>query len=144
MSDILGEAGFAVTQASNGMAVLRRAAIDPPQIVLLGRALAEFSPAEVVRALRSDPRMRHTAVVEVRNLANPIELLTTVLRMLEAPNEGRLHERPQTGTRSRVAPTLAPATMAGTRLSKRLCSALSRPLTQTACLPEAKATRALG
>src|SRR2546422_10068315 len=151
VSDILVEAGFAVAEASNGMAVLRGAAVDPPRIVLLGSALPEISTADVVRALRNDPRMRHTAVVEVRNLANPIELLATVLRALHARNEGRVHERPQTGTRqaipvSRVAPTLAPASIAGARLSKRLCSALSRPVMQTACppLPEVETVRTLG
>jgi CheY-like chemotaxis protein len=134
VSNVLSEAGFAVDQASNGLAALRMAAADPPHIVLLGRDLPEITSAEVVRSLRSDPRTRRTAVFEVRNLANPIELLATVLDALEARGEGRVHERPQTGTPVRVSPQRShPLGCAGARLSKRLCSALSRQLTQTAC-----------
>jgi CheY-like chemotaxis protein len=97
-ADVLREAGFAVEQASNGMAALRVAAADPPQIVLIGHDLPEISTVDVMHSLRRDPRMRHTAVLQVRNFANPVELLATVLTALEARGEGRRHERPQTGT----------------------------------------------
>ena len=99
VSDMLGEAGFTVDEASNGMAALRSAAADPPQIVLIGQDLPEISAADVVLTLRTDPRTRHTAVVQVRDFANPIELLAAVLSSLQARREGRVHERPQTGTR---------------------------------------------
>jgi CheY-like chemotaxis protein len=108
VSDLLGEAGFAVDEASNGMAALRIAATDPPHIVLIGRDLPELSPADVVTTLRNDPRTRHTAVMRVQDFANSIELLAAVLSSLEARREGRVHERPQTGTRqaslARVSP----------------------------------------
>jgi CheY-like chemotaxis protein len=108
VSDLLGDAGFAVDEASNGMAALRLAAADPPQIVLIGHDLPEVSAADVAETLRSDPRTRHTAVVQVRDFADPIELLAAVLSSLEATREGRVHERPQTGTRqanpTRVSP----------------------------------------
>ena len=108
VSDMLSEAGFAVEGASNGMAALRCAAADPPHIVLVGLDLPEISAAEVVDTLRSDPRMRHTAVVQIRDFANPIELLATVLNTLEARGEGRRHERPQTGTRQAVPGRVSP------------------------------------
>jgi CheY-like chemotaxis protein len=95
---MLSDAGFVVEAASNGMAALRSAAADPPQIVLVGLDLPEISAADVADTLRTDPRMRHTAVVQVRDFANPIELLATVLSALEARGEGRVHERPQAGT----------------------------------------------
>jgi len=105
---MLGEAGFAVDAASNGMAALRIATADPPRIVLIGPDLPEISAADVAHTLQNDPRTRHTAVVQVRDFANPIELLAAVLRSLEARREGRVHERPQTGTRqanpARVSP----------------------------------------
>jgi CheY-like chemotaxis protein len=107
-SDVLSEAGFAVEQASNGMAALRVAAADPPQIVLIGHDLPEISTADVMHTLRRDPRMRHTAVVQVRNFANPVELLATVLNALEARGEGRRHERPQTGTPQAVPVRVSP------------------------------------
>ena len=108
VSDMLGAAGFAVDEASNGMAALRSAAADPPQIVLIGQDLPEISADDVVLTLSRDPRTRHAAVVQVRDFANPIELLAAVLRSLQAKREGRVHERPQTGTRQanpvRVSP----------------------------------------
>jgi len=108
VSDMLGDAGFAVDEASNGMAALRIAAADPPQIVLIGTDLPEISAADVVDALRCDPRTRHTAVVQVREFANPIELLAAVLSSLEARSEGRIHERPQTGTRRAIPTRVSP------------------------------------
>jgi CheY-like chemotaxis protein len=107
-SDTLSEAGFAVEQASNGMAALRVAAADPPQIVLIGQDLPEVTPEEVVHTLRRDPRLRHTAVLQVRDFANRIELLATVLNALEARAEGRRHERPQTGTRQAISVRVSP------------------------------------
>jgi CheY-like chemotaxis protein len=127
VSNLLGEAGFAVEQASNGMAALRMAAADPPHIVLIGNDLPEVTSADVVRSLRSNPRTRRTAVLEVQRLADSVQLLVTQLGALEARNEGRGHERPQTGTPVRVSPQRSHLRgCAGARLSKRLCSALTR------------------
>jgi CheY-like chemotaxis protein len=108
VSDMLGEAGFAVEQASNGMAALRIAAADPPHIVLIADDLPEICATDVVHTLRSDPRTRHAAVVQVRDFASPIELLAAVLRSLEARSEGRVHERPQTGTRQGAPARVSP------------------------------------
>ena len=108
VSDMLGEAGFAVEAASNGMAALRIAAADAPHIVLIGPDLPEVSAVGRRADPQDDPRTRHMAVVQVRDFGNPIELLAAVVTSLEARSEGRVHERPQTGTRqvkpARVSP----------------------------------------
>jgi CheY-like chemotaxis protein len=101
---VLSEAGFTVEEASNGVSALRIAAACAPHLVIVGHGLPEIATADVVRALRNNPRTRHTAVVEFRAGAgldtaavghvdvdgrfdfpcNPIELLATVVNALEA------------------------------------------------------------
>jgi CheY-like chemotaxis protein len=97
MSSMLAEAGFAVSEASNGMAALRMALADQPQIVVIGRSLPEVSAADVIRGLKSDHRTRHTAVVEVEKPSNAIELLATVVDALEARHVD-LRRRVRSGT----------------------------------------------
>jgi CheY-like chemotaxis protein len=139
VSDTLSEAGFAVEQASNGMAALRSASADPPQIVLIAHDLPEITTVEVIHTLRHDPRMQRTALVQVRATAyggigldvdgrldlpcKPIDLLATLLNALEArgalPHAAARRvraeytsapKRARDGLRPpRVAPTLAPA-----------------------------------
>jgi DNA-binding response OmpR family regulator len=97
VSTMLGEAGFAVEEASNGMSALRSAAAAPPQIVLIGSGLPEVAAADVLHTLRADPRTRNTAVVQIGASdgrldvdgwldlpCRPIELLASVLNALEA------------------------------------------------------------
>ncbi|HEV7662112.1 MAG TPA: hypothetical protein VGQ62_01160 [Chloroflexota bacterium] len=81
---MLSEAGFAVREATNGMAAVRTASRELPQIVLLGADLPEISSAEVARTVQSDPRMRHTAVVQLEAPGNSIELLASVVNALDA------------------------------------------------------------
>ncbi len=92
MSSMLAEAGFEVAEASNGMSALRMALEAQPQIVVIGRGLPEISAADVMRTLHSDHRMRHTAVVQVVNPCNAIELLATVVSALEARHTERQAE----------------------------------------------------
>ena len=66
VANMLHEAGFGVTQASNGVAALRIAQIAQPQIVLLRHNLPEIGAIEVLATLRSDPRMRRCAVVQLQ------------------------------------------------------------------------------
>jgi CheY-like chemotaxis protein len=108
VADLLRKAGFAVEEASNGMAALRMAITDPPRIVLLAPDLPEVSAADVAHSLADNPRTRHTAVVRIRHFTNPLELLATVVTALEARSEGRVHERPQTGTRQAVPARVSP------------------------------------
>jgi DNA-binding response OmpR family regulator len=139
VSDMLSEAGFAVEQASNGMAALRIAAADPPAIVLIAHDLPEITTFEVIHTLRHDPRMQRIALVHVQDTPNggigldvdgllelpckPVELLATLLRALEArgalPHAAAQRVRAEYTSapkrardrlrRPRVAPTLAPA-----------------------------------
>jgi DNA-binding response OmpR family regulator len=97
VSTMLGEAGFAVEEASNGMSALRSAAAAPPQIVLIGSGLPEVAAADVLHTLRADPRTRNTAVVQIGAFdcqldadgwldlpCRPVELLASVVNALAA------------------------------------------------------------
>jgi CheY-like chemotaxis protein len=97
MSSMLIEAGFEVAEASNGVSALRMALEAPPQLVVVGRGLPEISAADVIRSLNGDHRMRHTAVVQVENSCNAIELLATVVSALEARHSD-LQRRGRGGT----------------------------------------------
>jgi CheY-like chemotaxis protein len=96
VASILEDAGFTVEQASNGFAALRIAGREAPQLILIAQDLAELSPADVADSIRSDPRTRHAALVEVGpeepslaldasvdEGANPVELLAAVVSALE-------------------------------------------------------------
>jgi DNA-binding NarL/FixJ family response regulator len=89
---MLAEAGFKVAEASNGMSALRMALEAQPQIVVICRGLPEISAADVIGSLHSDHRMRHSAVVQVENPCNAIELLATVVSALEARHTERQAE----------------------------------------------------
>ena len=112
---MLAEAGFAVAEASNGMAALRHATVAAPQIVLIGQRLPEIPPADVVHSLRTDPRTQHAAVVQLglgpdlfdsdARIGVPcslVELRATIVSALE----GR-----QAKLQPRVLPVVAPAPM---------------------------------
>jgi CheY-like chemotaxis protein len=89
LANMLTEAGFAVHEATNGMAAVRTAAQIQPQIVILGPALPEIDAADVKQAVRNDPRTRHTAVVETDGARNPIELLALVVNALDERHQVR-------------------------------------------------------
>src|SRR2546430_5073216 len=97
MSSMLAEAGFEVAEASNGMSAMRMALEAQPNIVVIGPGLPEIAPADVMRSLHSDLRMRRTAVVQVDNPCSAIELLATVVSALEARHSD-LRRRGRAGT----------------------------------------------
>jgi DNA-binding response OmpR family regulator len=126
MSSMLAEAGFKVAEASNGMSALRMALDAQPQIVVIGRGLPEISAADVMRSLNSDHRMRHTAVVQVENPCNAIELLATVVSALEARHELQHRGRAGTPRAAKVQPWLdsrLPAPSARTSAAARVAAA---------------------
>jgi CheY-like chemotaxis protein len=87
VASTLAEAGFAIHEATNGMAAVRAAARVQPHVVLLGAALPEIGAADVLRAVRSDPQTRHTAVVEIGAPGSAIELLSIVVEALGARHD---------------------------------------------------------
>jgi DNA-binding response OmpR family regulator len=114
VSSPLGEAGFAVREASNGMSALRSAVAAPPHVVVVGPQLSEIATAEVVRSLRSDPRTRNTALIligdedaalevdaSIKLPCNPIELLASVMRALQ-------EQARDASARHRIVPLRAP------------------------------------
>jgi CheY-like chemotaxis protein len=98
VSGVLSTAGFSVDEASNGMSALRLARHTRPHVVILGRDLPEIAPTDLVGLLRSDPRTRDTAVLQLSPAHEgqvdadgtislpclPIELFTSVLEALAA------------------------------------------------------------
>ena len=86
------------TQCSNGMSALRLARDTRPHVVILGRDLPEIAPTDLVGLLRSDPRTRDTAVLQLSPAQGgqvdadgtiivpclPTELFTSVLDALAA------------------------------------------------------------
>ncbi len=100
VSGVLSTAGFSVEEASNGMSALRLARDTQPQVVIVGRDLPEIAPPDLVGLLRSDPRTRETAVLQLAPAGGdgvdadgtlnmpclPVELFTSVLRAVAARN----------------------------------------------------------
>jgi CheY-like chemotaxis protein len=84
VSNLLESAGFVVQQASNGVAALRIAGRETPEVVVLAQDLAELSSADVASSLRADPRTRHAALlVEVGASESDGEMLGALLAALE-------------------------------------------------------------
>jgi CheY-like chemotaxis protein len=70
---ILGGRGHKVMTARDGAEALRRAAADPPDLVLIDRNLPKIDGNEVCRRLRSDEATRRIPVVMMSSGYIPIE-----------------------------------------------------------------------
>jgi DNA-binding response OmpR family regulator len=65
LAELLDEAGFKVSSASNGYSGLRLAALERPRVVLLDLGLPELTGIEVLRELRSAPETRDMGVIVI-------------------------------------------------------------------------------
>ena len=65
MCDLLAQAGYRVTEASNGFSALRLAQREPLALVLLNLVLPEQSGLSVLAELRAAPATAHVAVIVV-------------------------------------------------------------------------------
>lgn len=65
LSAILAERGDEILQALDGDSALRIARLKPPDVVLLDVMMPGLDGVEVCRALKTDPRTRHAAVVVI-------------------------------------------------------------------------------
>lgn len=65
LAELLDEAGFKVSSASNGYSGLRLASLEHPRVVLLDLGLPELTGIEVLRELRGAPETRDTAVIVI-------------------------------------------------------------------------------
>ena len=72
LAELLDEAGFKVSSASNGYSGLRLAALEHPRVVLLDLGLPELTGVEVLRELRGAPETRDTAVIVITGNASRI------------------------------------------------------------------------
>lgn len=68
LSETLGLAGFSVVEAEDGSIALDRATREPPDLVLLDVQMPGMSGFEVVRRLRSLPRLGDTPVLFVSSV----------------------------------------------------------------------------
>jgi CheY-like chemotaxis protein len=125
VSAVLGDAGFAVCEASNGMSALRSAQATPPRVAFVGARLSEVDTAEVLRSLRADPRTRHTALILVGRAdatlhadarielpCSALQLLASVMQALSPRRSGaarRAHRRVLPARTPRVAARQADA-----------------------------------
>src|SRR5919202_4223510 len=106
VSGVLSTAGFSVDEASNGMSALRLARHTRPHVVIVGHDLPEIAPSDLVGLLRSDPRTRDAAVLQLSPArgggvdadgtislpCGPIELFTSVLKALAARHSQLLED----------------------------------------------------
>jgi DNA-binding response OmpR family regulator len=65
LAELLDEAGFRVSSASNGYSGLRLASMEHPRVVLLDLVLPELTGVEVLRELRASPDTRDMAVIVI-------------------------------------------------------------------------------
>ena len=65
LAGVLGDAGWDVTEASNGFSGLRRAEQDAPDLILLDLALPEMTGITVLDELQRQPSTRAVPVVAV-------------------------------------------------------------------------------
>lgn len=109
VSAVLGEAGFAVSEVSNGVSALRSAQATPPRVAFVGARLSEVGTAEVLRSLRADARTRHTALILIGRAdaalvadarlelpCSALEVLASVMQALSPESPGatrRTHRR---------------------------------------------------
>ena len=63
LREVLGEYGFAVTEAVNGAEALERVRADPPAAVLMDLMMPVLSGAEATQALKADPRTAGIRVI---------------------------------------------------------------------------------
>lgn len=62
---VLEHYGFVVREASRGLDALALAQMSRPQVVLLDMVLPEIDGSQLARMLRSDPALRHAALLAV-------------------------------------------------------------------------------
>jgi len=73
LTDLLGEAGYAVRQAPNGGLALLTVAASPPELILLDVNMPDMSGYEVCRRLKEDPATRDIPVIFLSALHDPVE-----------------------------------------------------------------------
>jgi CheY-like chemotaxis protein len=66
LAEVLTQAGYSVSEASNGISALRLAAHTRPRLMVLSAQLSELAAADVRAALKADPSTRGIGVFVVR------------------------------------------------------------------------------
>jgi two-component system KDP operon response regulator KdpE len=72
LAELLDEAGFKVSSASNGYSGLRLASLERPRVVLLDLGLPELSGLDVLRELRGSAETREVAVIVITGYSSRI------------------------------------------------------------------------
>jgi two-component system cell cycle sensor histidine kinase/response regulator CckA len=111
--------GLGVTEAAGADEVIRRAAVERPQLVLLGEPLDSISPAEVGQRLRSDPSTAAIPVLLIPGAADPasaegqpsaadlVAHVRALVRLHGAEEAARAARREAAEARSRLDAVLA-------------------------------------
>ena len=73
LRDLLGSLGFRMLEADNGVAALRQAKIDPPDLVLMDMVMPDMDGIETTRRLRAEPDTAKTPVLIISASSTPEE-----------------------------------------------------------------------
>ena len=73
LRDLLGALGFRMREADNGVAALRQAKIDPPDLVLMDMVMPDMDGIETTRRLRAEPATAKTPVLIISASSTPEE-----------------------------------------------------------------------
>jgi signal transduction histidine kinase len=73
LRDLLGPLGFRMLEADNGVAALRQAKIDPPDLVLMDMVMPDMDGIETTRRLRAEPGTAKTPVLIISASSTPEE-----------------------------------------------------------------------
>ena len=65
VGDALGEVGFRVSKARNGLEALEHARIRPPDLIVTDLIMPVMDGRQLCRLLQQDPQLRHVPVVVV-------------------------------------------------------------------------------
>ena len=73
LRDLLGALGFRMLEADNGVAALRQAKADPPDLVLMDMVMPDMDGIETTRRLRAEPDTARTPVLIISASSTPEE-----------------------------------------------------------------------
>jgi len=85
MCDLLAQAGYRVTEASNGFSALRLAQREPLALVLLNLVLPEQSGLSVLAELKAALATAHVAVIVVSVQPQVLQMLIRADAMIAKP-----------------------------------------------------------
>ena len=69
LRDLLGSAGIGIIEAHDGVAALKLAASEKPDLILMDIQLPEMDGYEATRRIKADPALKHIPIIVVTSYA---------------------------------------------------------------------------